>query len=108
MPASAYALLGVFTALSALAGWLAAWTVGPRRWWAGIGPAVAAFAALYLVGHRIVLRIGPQVDLFGWEVSLPFDVGVALASALAGALVQRLGLQLLEPEERSARRDGLA
>lgn len=108
MPASAYALLGVFTAVSVAAGWLAARLLGPRRWWAAIAPALAAFCALYLVGHRTVIRIGPEVELFGWQVSLPFDVAVALGAAFVAGAAQRLGLRLLEPEERGSRRDGLA
>ena len=108
MPASAYALLALFTVISASAGWLAARAVGPPRPWAPLLPALAAFGALDLVGHRFAMRIGPQVEVFGWEVSLPFDVAVAIGSALAAATTQRIGLRLLEPHEAGARRDGLA
>jgi hypothetical protein len=108
MPASAYALLALFTAISAASGWLAAWIVGPRRPWTALIPALAAFGALWLVGHRFVVRAGPTVELFGWQVSLPFDVAVALVSAFAGAGLQRIGLRLLQSHQGGARRDGLA
>lgn len=108
MPASAYALVAVFTVISATSGWLAGWAVGPRRAWTGLLPAVTAFGALYLVGHRTAIRIGPEVQLFGWQVSLVFDVVVALATAFGMAASQRAGLRLLQPNERGARRDGLA
>ncbi|HVM25916.1 MAG TPA: hypothetical protein VM253_11010 [Candidatus Limnocylindrales bacterium] len=108
MPASAYALLAVFTAISAASGWLAARVVGPPRPWAAVVPALAAFGALWLVGHRFVVRAGPTVELFGWQVSLPFDIAVALASAFAGAGAQRIGLRLLQSQQGGTRRDGLA
>jgi hypothetical protein len=108
MPASAYALLALFSFVSVAAGWISAWLIGPRRLWAAVIPSLAAFGALYLVGHRFVVRVGPTVELFGWQVSLPFDVAVALGSALGAAALQRMGLRLLQPKERGARGDGLA
>ena len=108
MPASAYALVAVFTAVSVVSGWIAAWTVGPRRAWTGLLPAVTAFGALSLVGHRSALRIGPEIQLFGWHISLVFDVVVALTTAFGTAAAQRIGLRLLQADERRAGRDGLA
>lgn len=108
MPASAYSLLATFVVISVAAGALATWAIGPRHPWAAVLPALAAFGSLYLVGHRLVLAIGPEVNLFGWQVSLPFDVAVALAAAVIAAALQRLGLRLLQPQERNAGRDGLA
>ena len=63
MPASAYALLGVFILLSIAVGIAAAWVVGPRRAAAAIMPVLAAFGALYWVGHRSGLQLGPTIDL---------------------------------------------
>jgi hypothetical protein len=107
MPASTYALVAFFAGLSVAAGLVAARILGPRRAWAPALPALAAFAALYVVGHRVVMRVGPTVEIFGWNVSLLFDVAVAMGAALATAAVQRLGLRLLESQERRPRRDHL-
>jgi hypothetical protein len=108
MPASAYGLIAVFTVVAAVTGWLASRVVGPRRAWTAVLPALAAFGALYVVGHRSVVRIGPEVELFGWQVSLPFDVAVATAAAFAGAGLQWLMVRLLQTQQGGARRDGLA
>ena len=81
---------------------------GPARWWGAIPPAVAALGALYVVGHRSAIRIGPRVDILRWQISLAFDVAVAVAAALLAGLLQRAGLRLLEPEQRGARGNGLA
>jgi hypothetical protein len=108
MPASAYALVATFAVISLLAGAAAARLVGPRRWWSVPLPAAAAFGALYLVGHRWVVGIGPEVTLWGWEVALPFDIVVAIGMALLVASLQRGVLGLLESQERGPGRDGLA
>jgi uncharacterized membrane protein YfbV (UPF0208 family) len=108
MPPSAYGLVALFSVISAASGWLATRTVGPPRWWAAIVPTLAAFGALYVVGHRSALRIGPEVEIFGWQVSLAFDVAVAVATALLAGLLQRAGLRLLEAQQGGARGNGLA
>lgn len=108
MPASAYGLVAVFVVISGISGWLAARMIGPRRQWATVLPALAAFGALYVVGHRSAIRIGPEVEILGWQVSLAFDVVVALATALLAAGLQRLGWRLLQAQQRGARGDGLA
>lgn len=108
MPAGAYPILGLFTVVSLLSGAIAASSVGPKRAWAAIVPALAAFGSLYLVGHRFAVSIGPEVELFGFRISLLFDAMVALAAAFAGALLQAGALRLLQPKERGARRNGLA
>jgi hypothetical protein len=90
MPASAYALLGVFILLSIGVGVGAAWIVGPHRRAAVVLPILAAFGALYLVGHRSGLQLGPTVDLFGYSVAIVQDVLVAVAAAAATAIVQRV------------------
>ena len=108
MPASAYGLVALFTVVSAASGWLAARTIGPRRPWAALLPALAAFGALYLVGHRSGIRIGPEVEVFGWKVSLAFDLVVGIVAAYVAATLQRFGLRLFESQQRGARGDGLA
>jgi hypothetical protein len=89
MPASAFALVGLFTVVSLIAGIGAWWFVPPRRSVGWIAPSVAAFVALYLIGHRLGLSVGPTVALFGFQVSLVFDVAVAVVAAVAMALIQR-------------------
>jgi biotin transporter BioY len=108
MPASAYGLVAVFIVISLASGLLAAWLVGPRRWWAAILPTVAGFVILYLLGHRWVVQVGPQVPVLGWEISLPFEIVAALAVALAAAAMQRGAGRLLQADQRRAGRDGLA
>lgn len=90
MPPAAYALIGSFIVVSLVAGILAARAVGPRRPWAVVLPALAAFGALYLVGHRFVIGFGPNVPLFGFQVAIVSDIVFALLAAFAAALVQRL------------------
>lgn len=108
MPPAAYAIIGLFAVLSAMSGAIAAAALGPRRAWAGVVPALAAFGALYLVGHRFAISIGPEVGLFGFRISLLFDATVALAVAFVAAGTQAGALRLFQAKERSARRDGLA
>jgi hypothetical protein len=96
MPVSAYALVVTFAVLSAVAGLLAARIVGPWTVWSPILPALGAFGALYLVGHRWVISVGPEVTLWGWKVSLPFDAVVALAAAVAVSWTQRGVSSLLQ------------
>lgn len=108
MPAAAYALVTLFAVISALAGLLAGRTVGPPRPWTPILPALAAFGALYLVGHRLVLRVGPTIEIFGWPVSLAFDVAVAIGSAFVAAFLQLGAARLLQAQQRGAGRDRLA
>lgn len=89
MPLSAYALVGFFSVVSVAAG-VSAWRVlGPPPRLAAVPPVAASFVALYVVGHRLGLSIGPTVGLFGFEVALPFDLGVAAGTAVAAAAVER-------------------
>jgi hypothetical protein len=96
MPASAYALVATFLVLSLVAGVVAARIVGPWSAWVPVLPALGAFGALYLVGHRWLLSIGPEVTLWGWRVALPFDALVALATAIVVAAAQRGVASLLQ------------
>lgn len=89
MPASAYALVAFFSAVSMASGLVAWRVVGPPSRLAAVPPAAASFAALYIVGHRLGLSVGPTVDLFGFEVALPFDLVVALGTAATVAAAER-------------------
>ena len=108
MPPGAYAIIALFAVVSLVSGTVAATWLGPRRLGAVVLPALAAFGALYVVGHRLALSIGPEVGLFGFRISLLFDAIVALAAASLAAAAQSAALRLLQPKERSAGRDGLA
>ena len=90
VPASALHLLAFFTFAALVIGALAAWVVGPRRWWAVIVPAGSAFLALWAIGHRSGMAVGPTVILFGFEVNLLFDLGAATLAAAIAALAQCL------------------
>ena len=89
MPASAFALLGVFILLSIGVGVGAAWVVGPRLRLAMVLPVLAAFGGLYIVGHRSGLELGPTIILFGYQVAIVQDVAVAVVAAGVAALIQR-------------------
>jgi hypothetical protein len=108
MTPAAYALIGLFAAISVVGGFLASRVVRPWRWWTPALPIAASFGSLYLVGHRLAWSAGPEVPMFGFRVALPFDVAVALVVALATAAAQAGAIRLLEPEQRRARRDGNA
>ncbi|HEX2765777.1 MAG TPA: hypothetical protein VHR55_03960 [Candidatus Limnocylindria bacterium] len=108
MPAAAYALLGLFASLSVACGVGAARLVGPWRPWAPLLPSLSAFGALWLVGHRLGISLGPEVSLFGFRVAIVLDVAVAVLAALAGAILQRGLLALLDLDQRRPGRDGLA
>ena len=92
MPLEAYALVTLFLVCSALSGIAAVRLVGrvggPRRAPAYILPVLAAFGAFYLVGHRFGLSIGPEVELFGFQVALLGDLAIGFAAALIVALIQ--------------------
>lgn len=93
MSSSAYALISLFAVVSILAG-LVAWQAvrGPAALAGMILPALGAFGALYLAGHRLGWSIGPTVRIFGFEVALAFDAVLALAAALGVAILQRLAV----------------
>jgi len=93
MPAAAFALLAFLIVVSILGGAAAWWVIGPHRPWAVLLPTFGAFGALYLFGHLLDWSPGPTVELFGFTVALPFDVGIALVVAAAAAAVQRLALR---------------
>ena len=108
MTPAAYALIGLFTLISAVSGLLAARLIGPWRWWAPPLPILASFGALYLVGHRLGWSAGPEVPMFGFRVALPFDVAVGLVVALGTAVAQAGLFRLLQPQQGRPGRDGNA
>jgi hypothetical protein len=108
MPPGAFAIVGLFAIVSLISGALAAWLIGPRRAWAAIVPAVAAFGTLYLIGHRVAVSIGPEIELFGFRISLPFDTAVAVAVAFVTAVVQGALVRLLQAKQRRTSGDRLA
>ena len=90
MPPEAYALVTLFLVCSVLSG-IAAVRIarrvgGPGRAPAYILPILAGFAAFYLVGHRFGLSIGPEIELFGFQVALLGDIVIGFGAALAVAL----------------------
>ncbi|MCY7418182.1 MAG: hypothetical protein LH650_06745 [Chloroflexi bacterium] len=91
MPASAFALLGVFILLAIAVGIAAAWIIGPRLRVAVVLPVLAAFGALYWLGHRSGLELGPTITLFGFQVAIVQDVLAAVVAAGAAVLIQRAG-----------------
>lgn len=90
MPAAAFSLLLFFTIAAVIVGVGATWILGPRRPVAVVIPVLAAFGALYLVGHRSGLAVGPTVQLFGFEVNLLFDLAAAILAAAIAAKAQCL------------------
>jgi len=90
MPANAFLLLGVFILISIGSGLIAWRVLIPRHRWGWLTAIVFAFGALYLFGHLLGLSAGPILQLFGFDVALPFDVLLALVAAFAGATFHRL------------------
>ena len=95
MPVEAYALVATFAALSLVVGVGATWLVGPRRWPAIVLPTLAAFGALYLVGHRLGWSFGPEITLYGFSVAIVSDLVCAAAAAGVAALAQRAVVEVL-------------
>ncbi len=93
MPASAYAVVALFTVVALLCGAAATWFVGPRRLVAVVIPSLAAFLALYWVGHKSGLELGPTMELLGFRIALVQDVIAGALAAVAAAFVQRWVLE---------------
>ena len=88
MPAAAFQLFLFFTAAAIVIGLIAWWVIGPRRPLAAILPVLGSFLALYLVGHKSGLAVGPTIELFGFEVNLLFDLLCAILGAAIVAKAQ--------------------
>lgn len=97
MPPGAFALFLTFVGVAIAAGVVTTWQIGPRGARYVVLPIVAAFAALYLVGHRLGLHLGPTISLFGYDVALVFDVALALVAAGLTARLQRAVLARRRP-----------
>jgi hypothetical protein len=101
MPPEAYALVTLFLVCSVAVGIVAvrllARAGGPRTWPAYLLPIGAAFLALYLVGHRFGIAVGPEVGLFGFQVALLGDLVIGSGAALAVAAVQALVVRAVPP-----------
>lgn len=106
MPTSVYAIVALFGVVALLCGAGAAWLVGPRRLMAMVVPAAAAFLALYWVGHRSGLELGPTVELFGFRIAIVQDVAAATLAALAAAIVQRTVVDRRRARDDSPRQVG--
>jgi hypothetical protein len=98
MPVSAYALLATFVGSAAAIASAVTWLVGPRHRGALVAPIGASVLALGSIGHQLKVGFGPTVNLFGYDVRLAFDLGLALVVSVAVALAQRAIL-----ERRAAR-----
>jgi hypothetical protein len=92
MTPRAYAIFFTFLAFSILLGWVAARIArragGPTSRLAVILPILAGFGAFYLIGHRLGIEIGPQVELYGFQVSLFSDLAIGFTAAMLAALLQ--------------------
>jgi len=91
MPAAAFGVLAVFTTAAIVAGLLAWWLIGSRIPLGPLLPILGAFLALYVSGHRLRIELGPSTELFGFQVSLLFDLVLALVVAFLIAFIGRLG-----------------
>ena len=90
MPLNAYGVLGTFVAAAMAIGAVVTWLIGPRRPAAAILPIASSVLTLSVVGHSLKIGVGPSVNLFGYEVHLPFDLALATVVAVVVALVQRV------------------
>lgn len=92
MPSAAYGLVALFSVVAIACGVGATLLVGPRRVLAMILPTAAAFLALYWVGHRSGLELGPTIELLGFRVAIVQDLLAGTVAAMVAAVGQRLVL----------------
>jgi len=95
MSTEAFALLGVFTAICIAAGVIAWRLLLADLAWGALLPAAAAFVVLWLVGHRLGWTFGPELQLFGFDVALPWELFLAFVTAFGVAGLHRLLRTLL-------------
>lgn len=98
MPAQAYALVATFMACSVVLGIVAVQLLaragGPTRRLAYLLPIVAGFGAFYLIGHRLGISVGPEIQLYGFQVALLGDLAIGLAAAVAAAAIQAVVVRI--------------
>jgi hypothetical protein len=101
MPPAAYALVALFVACSIVVGVvavrLAARVGGPTRRAAYVLPVLAGFGAFYLIGHKLGLSVGPEIDVLGFQVALFGDIAIGFAAALVVALLQAAVARVRRP-----------
>jgi hypothetical protein len=61
---------------------------GPRHLLAHIVPILASLAGSGTLGHQLGVHLGPKINLYGFEISIVWDVLVAFLGATVGALAQ--------------------
>jgi len=108
MPPQAYALVTLFALCSVALGWIAVRVVarvgGPVTRPAYLLPIAAGFLAFYLIGHKLGIAVGPEVSLFGFQVSLFGDLAIGFAAALVAALAQAGWLRVRASQRRDPAR----
>ena len=106
MPPQAYALVTLVLVCSVLVGILAVRLVaragGPRGLAAYVLPVIAGFGAFYLVGHELGIVVGPEIELFGFQVALLGDVLIGFTAALVTAGAQALIARAVSRSRRPA------
>jgi hypothetical protein len=106
MPPQAYALVTLFSLCSITIGWAAVRLVaragGPASRRAYVLPVIGAFGAFYLIGHRLGIEVGPQIPLFGFQVSLLGDVTIGSVAAVVVALAQAAIVRARRTDGRAA------
>jgi hypothetical protein len=88
-----YALFFTLAALAVVLGIAATQVVarlggGSRSLLAHVVPVVTGFGAMGALGHALGAHFGPTVPMYGFEVSLPWDMAIGFGGGLVGALVQ--------------------
>jgi hypothetical protein len=63
---------------------------GPRHLLAHIVPILASLACSGTLGHQLGVHLGPKINLYGFEVSIVWDVLVATIGAVVGAIAQAI------------------
>ena len=61
---------------------------GPRQLLAHVVPILASLAGSGTLGHQLGVHLGPKINLYGFEISIVWDVAVAVLGALVGAVAQ--------------------